>query len=91
MNRENNYISIFLLNIRYYYENLANCCSQYCTYFLILVTTKTLICKLDTVYRYIVYNVKTRLWPFYTPLKLVYDDYFISFIRAENHLYIKFV
>ncbi len=64
MNRENNYISIFLLNIRYYYENLANYCSHYCTYFFILVATKTLIFKSDTVYRYIVYNGKTRLWPF---------------------------
>ncbi len=45
--------------IKYYYENLANYYSYYCTYLFILCFPKnTLICKLDTVYRYIVYNGK---------------------------------
>ncbi len=58
MDREINNISISLRNIRYYYENIANYYFRYYTSLFIL------LCKLDTIYRCIVYNGKTLLWRF---------------------------
>ncbi len=68
---------IILWNI-IYYENLVNYYSHdYTSFFITCCPKNTLICKLDLVYRYIVYNKKTRLWPFYT--------HFIERKRLSNH------
>ncbi len=69
-----------LWNIIYYYENLVNYYSHYYTYFVITCCPKnTLICKLDVVYRYIVFLQKEK-W---------YIESFCYNI-VENHLYTKF-
>ncbi len=78
MNRERNYISIF-------YEILYIIMKIVRLFFITPIITllffitccpkNTLICKLDLVYRYIVYNEKNHLWPFYTHFaerKMVY-------------------
>ncbi len=52
----------------------------------------TWICQFDWVYRYIVYNEKTRFWPFYTHFaegKKSYIELFCYNI-VENHFYTKF-
>ncbi len=66
MNRERNYIQYSMKYYIYYYENLVSYYSHYYTYifFITCCPKNTLICKLDLVYRYIVYNEKTLLWPF---------------------------
>ncbi len=67
LNREINYISVFLLNIIYYYENLAMYYSHYENYFSTFCpNSNTLISKLDTVYRYTVFNGKPVYGIFYT-------------------------
>ncbi len=48
-----------LCNIIYGYENRVNYYSHYYNTFFITC------CPKNTVYRYTVYNEKTRLWPFY--------------------------
>ncbi len=75
LNREINYISVFLLNI-IYYENLAMYYSHYENYVSTFCpNSNTLISKLDTVYRYTVFNGKPVYGIFYTHIaynKMVY-------------------
>ncbi len=60
----------------YYYENLAMYYSHYENYFSTFCpNSNTLICKLDTVYRYTVFNWKPVYGIFYTHIaynKIVY-------------------
>ncbi len=66
LNREINDISVFLWNIIYYYENLAMYYSHYDFFSTFCPNSNTLICKLDTVYRYTVFNGKPVYGIFYT-------------------------
>ncbi len=67
LNREINYISVYLWNIIYYYENLAMYYSHYENYFSTFCPdSNTLIRQLDTVYRYTVFNGKPVYGIFYT-------------------------
>ncbi len=66
LNREINYISVCLWNIIYYYENLAMYYSYYDFFLAFCPNSNTLISKLDTVYRYTVFNGKPVYGIFYT-------------------------
>ncbi len=67
MNGKINYISIFY-EILYIIMKIWSIITPIITllFFITCCPKNTLICKLDLVYRYTVYNEKTHLWPFYT-------------------------
>ncbi len=76
MNREINYIIIlYYIAILYIIMKILSIITPIITLLFSLHVQNTLICKLDLVYRYILYNEKTGLWPFYTHFaerKMVY-------------------
>ncbi len=78
--------------IVYYYENCVNYYSNCYTYFFITCCPKnTLICKLDLIYGYIVYNEKP-VYGHFTHILQKQKLYIKSFCYniVENHLYTKF-
>ncbi len=91
MNREINYISIYI-EILYIIMKILSIITIIITLFITCCPKNRWICQLDWVYRYIVYNEKTRFWPFYTHFaerKKSYIELFCYNI-VENHLYTKF-